>query len=119
MLEKSRLLVNKGKVVLQQFSQFLGKRLKPKVSTVGSLEVRIMLLSERLDKDALSEMNAYIQLLHYIGCQVREIPLQEQIPNEYIGLMKVFDAGKLLYQKYLKIQVGYVEKKRLDFVQSP
>ncbi|MBS9774823.1 MAG: hypothetical protein KGV59_06685 [Tenacibaculum sp.] len=76
-----------------------------------------MLLSERLDKDAFSEMNVYIQLLHYIGCQVQVKPLQEQIPNEYIGLMRVFDEEKLLYQKYLKIQVGYVEKKWIDFVE--
>lgn len=58
-------------------------------------------------------LHDHIQLSQQVGFPAAIFPLTAQIPNEYIGILEVWNEGRLLYRRYLQIQTEYVEKNHL------
>jgi len=94
-------LIPKGcKSAFHKLLSFFSWRYSPS-EHCGLRVARFELHYEKLDEDVHQSLNNHMQLLHWLGYQVQEEPLTEEISPECIGRLTCSNAGKLEYQDLL------------------
>lgn len=68
------------------------------------IELRYLLLYEKLDDASLNDLHNEILGMKLKGCPVTVEALTEKIPDECVGIVECRSGGKLLSRQYLRLR---------------